>query len=52
MPAQYEAIRDRIYQQELKRGIKPDKAMKGAKTLAAKIYNSAHKGNPVGRGKD
>jgi len=41
MPAQYEAIRDAF----LKKGY----TVKQAKTSAAKIYNSKHKKNPVGR---
>ena len=41
MPRQYEAMRDSFKKQGLS-----DKA---AKTKAAKIYNSKHKANPVGR---
>lgn len=44
MPRGYEVMRDKIYQEELKRGTPPDKALKGAKELAAKIWNSKHKG--------
>lgn len=44
MPAQYKAIRDSF----VKKGV----PLKEAKTRAAKIYNSKHKGAPVGRYSD
>lgn len=40
MPAQYEAIRDRLIRQGV--------PMAEAKRRAAKIYNSQHPNNPVG----
>ena len=44
MPAQYEAIRDK-----LKKG---GMSLKEAKKHAAMIYNAKHKKNPVGRYSD
>jgi hypothetical protein len=44
VPKQYEAIRDKFVAQG-----KPEAE---AKTRAAKIYNSAHKANPVTRASD
>lgn len=44
MPAQYEAIRDK-----LKKG---GMSLKNAKKHAAMIYNSKHKDKPVGRYSD
>jgi molybdopterin-biosynthesis enzyme MoeA-like protein len=44
MPAQYEAIRDKLVQ----RGM----PLAEAKKHAAMIYNSKHKKNPVGRYSD
>jgi hypothetical protein len=41
MPKQYEAIRDSLVAKGM--------SLKQAKTKAAKIYNSKHKKNPVGR---
>lgn len=41
MPKQYEAMRDEF----IKKGMNK----KAAQTKAAKIYNSTHKKNPVGR---
>lgn len=40
MPAQYEAIRDKL---------KKSMSLKQAKKHAAMIYNSKHKNKPVGR---
>lgn len=44
MPAQYEAIRDKLK----KKGM----SLKNAKKHAAMIYNAKHKKNPVGRYSD
>lgn len=44
MPKQYEAIRDK----EISKGA----SRKEAQATAAKIYNSKHPKNPVGRGRD
>lgn len=44
MPRQYEAMRDAFKKQGL--------SDKEAKTKAAKIYNSKHSNNPVGRYSD
>jgi len=41
VPAQYEKMRDTFHKEGL--------SLKAAKTKAAKIYNSKHKSNPVGR---
>lgn len=49
MPKQYERIRDSVYAQNLKKGMKPKEAYDKAQAIGAATYNKTHKSNPVGR---
>ena len=49
MPKQYEAMRDKFAQQNRQAGQAPAPAYKAAQGKAARIYNSQHPKNPVGR---
>jgi hypothetical protein len=40
MPDRYTAIRDSIYKRLVAKGVSPEDAMKQAKTMAAKVYQS------------
>jgi len=50
MPKQYEAIRNSVYAQNLKKGMKPKQAYDEAQRVGAATYNKTHKTNPVTRG--
>lgn len=50
MPEQYEHMRDKFYREFIANGDDHDTAMAKAKEKAAKIWNSMHPDNPVGKG--
>jgi|LDZT01.1.fsa_nt_gi hypothetical protein len=52
MPAGYEEMRDKFYEEYRKRGYPPKEAERLAKQKAARIWNSKHPNNPVTRKKD